>query len=143
MRCGINLNPFQATVPDRINKSAFGIPEDALVFGRIGRLCAEKTAELLVGVLDAALALHPNTYLVMVGEGPLRQILEEGSRELGIGGHLKLVGTRSDIADIPSSNAFKTQSFWRGYTELRSRLEPMGHAVRGGGRHPAPMRAAT
>lgn len=100
MRCGINLNPFQAPIPAQITKSAFGIPEDALVFGCIGRLCAEKNSEFLVEVLDAALALHPNTYLVMIGEGPLRQPLEERSRELGISGHLKLVGTRSDIADI-------------------------------------------
>lgn len=100
MRCGINLNPFKTPVPAQISKSAFGIPEDALVLGSIGRLSPEKNSEFLVDVLKAVLASNPNTYLVLIGEGPLREPLERRASELGISDRLKLVGTRSDVADM-------------------------------------------
>ncbi|MCC6262541.1 MAG: glycosyltransferase [Bryobacterales bacterium] len=100
MRCGINLEPFETPVPANVNRTAFGIPEDSLVFGSIGRLCAEKNSEFLVDVLASALATNPKTYLVMIGEGPLRTVLEEKARALGISDQLKLAGTRTDIADV-------------------------------------------
>lgn len=100
MRCGINLEPFKKPVPANVDKAAFGIPENSLVLGSIGRLCAEKNSEFLIDVLGEALAVNPRTYLVMIGEGPLRTALEEKARAMGIGDHLKLAGTRSDIADL-------------------------------------------
>lgn len=100
MPCGINLAPFRSTIPASANRSAFGIPEDALVLGSIGRLCSEKNSELLVDILGAALQKNPRTYLLLVGEGPLRETLELKAEQGGFREHLKLAGTRTDVADL-------------------------------------------
>lgn len=100
MRCGISLEPFRTPAPSSVNKAAFGIPDDALVFGTIGRLTQEKNSEFLVEVLAAALTLNPATYLLMVGEGPLRETLERRAQDGGFSDRLKLAGTRTDVADV-------------------------------------------
>jgi len=97
MPYGIDLTAFEDPIPESCSRAALGIPDDALVLGSVGRLTAEKNSEFLVDVLAAVIARAPNAHLLLVGEGPLRERLEENARQLGIGGRLLLVGTRSDV----------------------------------------------
>lgn len=100
MPCGIDLSPFQAKVPAESTRAAFGIPGGALVMGSVGRLIAEKNSELLVDILGAALRKNPDTYLFLVGEGPLRERLEQKAEQGGFRNRLILPGTRSDVAAL-------------------------------------------
>jgi len=67
------------------------------VLGSVGRLTAEKNSEFLVDVLAAVLRRRENAYLLLVGEGPLREKLELKARDGGFGKHLMLAGTRADV----------------------------------------------
>ena len=95
--CGIDLSPFRAPIPPECSRGAFGIPPDALVLGSVGRLTAEKNSEFLVDVLAAVLRRGVNAYLLLVGEGNLRDRLESIARQGGFQDRLLLVGTRSDV----------------------------------------------
>jgi glycosyltransferase involved in cell wall biosynthesis len=76
MRCGVDLEPFRSPLPAESFRSSFGIPEDSLVLGSVGRLTPEKNPEFLVDVLGQVLRSSRNAYLLLIGEGPLRERLE-------------------------------------------------------------------
>jgi glycosyltransferase involved in cell wall biosynthesis len=98
--CGIDLAPFHAPLPAISSRAAFGIPADALVLASVGRLTSEKNSEFLVDIFAAVLARAPNAYLLMIGEGALRDQLASKARQGGFGERLVLAGTRSDVAAI-------------------------------------------
>ena len=100
MPCGIDLSRFRKPIPESMTRALFGIPEDAFVMGSVGRLTSEKNSEFLVDVLGSVLKRRPNAYLLMVGEGDLRERLLEKSRAGGFPDRLILAGVRSDIPDV-------------------------------------------
>ncbi|MCQ4632285.1 MULTISPECIES: glycosyltransferase [Shinella] len=60
------------TPPDHARESvrqALGIPDDALLFGFVGRLCHQKAPERLVAAFQLLAGRVPNAHLVMIGSG--------------------------------------------------------------------------
>ena len=66
-------------------------------FGSVGRLDPEKNSEFLVDILAAVLRRREDAYFLLIGEGDLRQRLEEKARDGGFAKRLILPGTRSDV----------------------------------------------
>ncbi|MGA3188434.1 MAG: glycosyltransferase, partial [Bryobacteraceae bacterium] len=95
--CGIDLAPFRAPIGEMSSRAALRIPADALVLGSVGRLTAEKNSEFLLDVLAAVLRVRPDAYLLLIGDGPLREQLERKAQEGGYRDHLVLPGQRSDV----------------------------------------------
>jgi len=58
----------------------------------VGRLDAEKNPLLLADILARLVARRPRWRLVVCGDGPLRQALDDRLRELGVHGHADLLG---------------------------------------------------
>lgn len=96
--CGIDLTPFRSEAGP--GRAEFGIPTDALVLGSVGRLTPEKNSAFLVDVLAAVLRLRKDAYLLIIGEGELREQLDRKALEGGFAGRLILPGTRSDVPAI-------------------------------------------
>lgn len=89
---GIQTEPFQAP-PKRNFREEWGIPRDAVVAIFVGRLGGEKRVLPLVRVFRQALADgHPKAYLVLVGGGPQRPLLEERIRLWNLESQVRLVG---------------------------------------------------
>src|SRR5262249_34350500 len=78
-------------------RERFGIAPDAPVLGAIGRLESEKRFDLLLGI---AAALESRPFVVVAGEGTLRPALEQQAASLGIADRVRLLGHRSDPADV-------------------------------------------
>jgi glycosyltransferase involved in cell wall biosynthesis len=97
---GIDLAPFRAPIGAKSSRAALGIPADAFLLGSVGRLDPEKNSEFLVDVLAAVLKLRADAYLLLIGEGPLRQKLEQKATEGGYRDRLILPGVRSDVAAL-------------------------------------------
>ena len=67
---GVNLGKFDISGKQgwRAEKRAqYGIPEDAYVYGFIGRITGDKGINELFTAFHAVLAQNPNTYLMLVG----------------------------------------------------------------------------
>ncbi len=58
--------------------------EDAFILGNIGRLCDQKNQMFLLDVLREILLLRPESRLILVGEGGMREALERRAAELGV-----------------------------------------------------------
>jgi len=106
---GIDLKSYTKNVPCGQSKEGlalrleFGIPRDNKVLGIIGRLHPIKNHALLFDVIHNILnKQQAPVSLLVVGDGELRQPLEDLSRSLGIINNVCFVGYRQDIPEILS-----------------------------------------
>lgn len=104
---GIDVEFFGAGRRNAEVREAIGVgPNDRLLLS-VCRLAKEKNLELLFEAL--ALAGDPSLKLVVAGEGPLRQELEQRARVLGLSDRTRFLGVvaRRDLPDLyASADAF-------------------------------------
>lgn len=74
-------------------------PSDPLVLS-VGRLVKEKDYPLLVDAVSIMLDRHPGIRCLLVGEGDRRQEISDRIGSLGLAGHVRIAGARSDIPDL-------------------------------------------
>jgi 1,2-diacylglycerol 3-alpha-glucosyltransferase len=80
---GVDLVPFQ-NISEPIERSRYGIPADDVLLMYVGRLSPEKNLHFLLRSFRGAAEALKNVSLVLVGEGPEREDLEEYTKQLGI-----------------------------------------------------------
>lgn len=98
---GIDLSQFETNSKRERNwRTEWGIPNDAVVFGAAGRLIPIKRFDILLEASAQVISNHSNVYVVIAGEGPLRQALEEQIKKLGLQSHVHLVGYQSDMVQF-------------------------------------------
>ena len=99
-----------------ISRQIFYTPNTAPLIVALGRLHKNKSFDVLL----EAMALIPNAYLWIAGEGPLRRELEAKAEELGVKPRTRFLGWREDTpALIASGDIFVCPS----------RHEPLGNVI--------------
>jgi len=92
---GIDLELF-LTVGDRLSvadaKQRLGIPPDAPVVGKIARFFPLKGHDQFLAAAAAVARELPETYFLLVGDGPLRDDVRRDAERLGIGDRIVMVG---------------------------------------------------
>lgn len=71
-----------------------GVPEGKRVLLNIGRLAREKNVEQILRVFPALHRRCPDVHLVIIGEGPLKAVLQEQAAALGIQDAVSIVGSK-------------------------------------------------
>lgn len=71
-----------------------GIPEGKRVLLNIGRLAKEKNLEKILRVFPELHRRLPDVQLVIIGEGPLKQTLQEQAETLGVADSVSIVGAK-------------------------------------------------
>jgi glycogen synthase len=103
---GVDPRPFLAL--DGLDlgglRARYAFPEERLVFF-VGRLVAEKGAEILVRAAPTVLRQMPNVRFVIAGRGPETARLQEVIAELDLQTHVTLAGF---ISDDERNRIFKT-----------------------------------
>jgi glycosyltransferase involved in cell wall biosynthesis len=92
---GIDTQRFQPSAAHRsAARRAWGVPDDALVFGAVGRLSREKGYEVAIELFARLAGKHPDRplRLVLVGDGPERALLEQIARSARLGERLVFAG---------------------------------------------------
>ncbi len=74
----------------------FGVAENGIVIGTVGRLATVKGFDRLLEFLPAVLAQIPHAVCVLVGDGPERATLEARSRQLDLDDRVHFAGFRRD-----------------------------------------------
>ncbi len=117
---GMDLSPYRQTQSreeDRSRKRReWDIPADAFLFGTVARFVPVKGLPVLV---DAFAKLQKETgspsYLVLVGDGPEREGLENQVKLLGLESHVRFAGFRQDIpACLNAFDGFVHSSYYEG-----------------------------
>jgi glycosyltransferase involved in cell wall biosynthesis len=85
------FEPYPAELRERLF-GALGIPTDALLIGIVARLSPVKDHATLLAALPPLLAERPDLHLLIVGEGPLRPVLEAQAAALSFGSRIHFAG---------------------------------------------------
>lgn len=80
-------------------KKTFGF-DNLFVIGHVGRLIVPKNHVFLLDIFSMFHKKHPNSILVLVGDGDQRKNLEMKTKKLGIENFVRFLGTRSDTYDL-------------------------------------------
>lgn len=95
-------NGIECVAPPAIDRSALlhelGWPEDAFVAGFIGRLAPQKRVDDLIFAVETLRHARPSLRLLLVGDGPQREYLEQFAREVGGADYVRFVGHQTDTA---------------------------------------------
>src|SRR5215472_8765800 len=92
-----------------------GFRDDQILFVCVARFAQQKNHALLLNAFAQGPAFDPNTHLVLVGEGVLREKLKEQARNLGLNGQIHFLGLRTDIPEVLGAmDAFVLSSDWEG-----------------------------
>ena len=73
---------------------------DCLVLGNVGRLCYQKNQIFLLEIMAQLVEVHPNSRLLLIGDGDDRQMLERRTKELGIMDRVIFCGHAHRVAEL-------------------------------------------
>jgi glycosyltransferase involved in cell wall biosynthesis len=96
---GVDPDRF-AWSDDRASVASLGIRDPDNVVGILAALRPEKDHGTFLRAARLVVDRLPNTKFLIVGEGPMRPEIERLTEELGLGGHIILTGSRSDVGDL-------------------------------------------
>jgi 1,2-diacylglycerol 3-alpha-glucosyltransferase len=99
---GIDLNTF-GNGDRRRGRRQYGITDQALVIGHVGRLAPEKDLHLLARATAATLRALPAAWLLVVGNGPVRDDLHRILGAAGVSDRVRLAEEaldQSGLADV-------------------------------------------
>ncbi len=105
---------FDAGVRDDA-RTMLDIERGTLVVGHVGRFNAVKNHAFILEVFAALLSRRPDSLLLLVGDGPLRDEVERRASALGIDRSVRFLGVRSDIpALMQAMDCFLMPSLYEG-----------------------------
>ncbi|HEV8339859.1 MAG TPA: glycosyltransferase [bacterium] len=96
---GRDLSPFRSLTPEgaAATRAGLGLDSSHLILMTVGSLSWEKDPLLLLRLFGDLAVRDPRLRLVFVGDGPLRQSLQEAIRAGGLEQRVQLLGVRSDV----------------------------------------------
>jgi len=97
---GIDTNHFAPSASAPQLRQRLGLADKKVIVS-VGRLVHRKGQDSLIAALPAILQRHPDTHILMVGEGPYRKKLEELTSELALQSAITFIG-RIQYEDLPT-----------------------------------------
>lgn len=93
---GIDIPAFSGRESRKAIREQFSIPLDAPVVGTVGRLNEVKSQDVLIRAFAGVHARHPASHLLLVGDGPARQGLEQLAAQLKLADSIHFAGYQSE-----------------------------------------------
>lgn len=97
---GLDLQPFKNSVDGDAMRTELGIPHDAYVIGHVGRFVDQKNHRFLLDIMLEVIQQSSDTYLVLVGEGPLKAEIIQYSEQIGLKNRVLFLGLRNDVPQL-------------------------------------------
>jgi glycosyltransferase involved in cell wall biosynthesis len=97
---GIDLTPFKTPVDSISLRAKLGLPPDAWIIGHVGRFYEPKNHSFLIDIFAEIRKLNSQAFLLLIGDGPLRPIIEQKVTYLGLTDHVLFTGAMDNIPQI-------------------------------------------
>lgn len=89
--------------------------QDCFVIGHVGRFMKQKNHDFLVNIFAEIVKEQDDVKLLLIGDGPLREQIENKVKTLGLDEKVIFTGVRSDVADLYNAmDVFVLPSFYEG-----------------------------
>jgi glycosyltransferase involved in cell wall biosynthesis len=99
----------------RIRRARLGIDDETTAIGMVGRLWQQKNPACFVDAAAEVLEKRRDVRFFLLGDGELRETLEQRIRRYGIASHVRILGWANDIPDLlPGLDVFVLPSRWEG-----------------------------
>ncbi len=98
--CGLDFGEFGAPADQFGVRRRWGLAEDAVVIGHVGRFHWRKNHDFLVEIAADAFDRDPRARLLLVGDGELLPEIQSRVHKLGIAGRVAFTGARTDVAAL-------------------------------------------
>lgn len=122
---GVDLSRFHVDIAARNSiRQSLGL-KDELVIGHVGAFSGWKGQHLIVDVLSKTEETHPSLHAILVGDGKVRQEVEELARSHGVLDRVHFVGFQKDAAPYYSAFDFYCQPSIQGEMLPNSIIEAM------------------
>ena len=112
----INTQAFSFSIAERKKiREEFGVSDNSFILGTIGRMVEQKNQSRLLKIFKEILNIQKNAYLLLIGEGALKEKLEDEAKDLKINDRVMFTGSRSDIPSLLSAmDSFVLPSLYEG-----------------------------
>jgi glycosyltransferase involved in cell wall biosynthesis len=97
---GVDAGLYCPGAPDPALRAALAIPEGARVVATIASLKPAKCIDILLQAAARVAEKLPDTYFLIIGDGPDRGLLQEMAAGLGLGDKVLFAGIRDDVYDL-------------------------------------------
>lgn len=105
---------FDIAVRQKI-RAGLGINDEEFVLGHIGRIDFPKNHEFLIEIFYEVLKSEPDSRLLLVGDGSLRQDVENKAKKLNISGKVIFAGVLANVNELLSAmDVFLLPSLFEG-----------------------------
>lgn len=113
---GIDFSEFKQPAEPAVIRREFHLPPNALIIGHVGRFVEPKNHVFLLDIIAEVGKWNPNIYFLLVGDGPLRQSIEQKAFALGVLDHVCFTGSRRDVPRLMrgAMNVFVFPSSYEG-----------------------------
>ena len=89
--------------------------ENKFIIGHVGRFGSQKNHAFLLKIFKSIVEKKNNSALVLIGGGPLQEVIKNEAKSLGILDKVQFLGVRKDIPKLMQMfNAFIFPSFYEG-----------------------------
>ena len=97
---GIDTQHFSPKSSATELRASLGLADKKVIVS-VGRLVHRKGQDFLIKALPQILIAHPEAHILMVGEGPYREVLEKLVKELGLAQSITFIG-RIQYSELPT-----------------------------------------
>ncbi len=94
---GIDRQAFLSAHREDSLRAALGATKGSFLVGQVSKLWKGKGHETLLEAFDRLRRVHPESRLILIGDGPLRSAIEAKARRLGLAERTLLLGHRNDV----------------------------------------------
>jgi glycosyltransferase EpsF len=109
---------FNAQTRERVRRE-LGVT-DKLVIGHVGRFMPQKNHTFLLDIFAEVHRKKPDSVLLLIGDGELRQAMEEKAEWLGLGDSVMFLGARDDVHELyQAMDEFVLPSLYEGLAVVR------------------------
>ena len=96
-------------------RKELNIKDNEIVIGHIGRFVKQKNHEFLIDIFNEIYKQNKNTVLLLAGEGPLKEEIQEKVKLLGLEKSVQFLGQRNDANELyQAMDAFVLPSLYEG-----------------------------
>ena len=112
----IDVEKFKYNEKARKQKrKELNIKDNELVIGHIGRFVKQKNHEFLIDIFNEIHNQNKNTILLLAGDGPLKEEIQNKVKELGLEKNVQFLGQRNDANELyQAMDVFVLPSLYEG-----------------------------